>query len=72
MRILTITILIMSLFSKLFGGEEPEPKKEQAKDFPPVPEWKPEIVMPMEKVIDRFRYYTDENRTSSFSSTAPA
>lgn len=59
MRSLTIALLIMSLFSKLFGGEEPQPKKENDKAFPPVPEWKPEIVIPLEKVIDRFRYYTD-------------
>jgi hypothetical protein len=27
-------------------------------DFPPVPEWEPKIVMPTDRVIDRFRYYT--------------
>jgi len=43
----------MGLFSGLFGGEKPEKK------FPPVPAWEPEIAVPMDKVVERFRYYTD-------------
>jgi hypothetical protein len=49
----------MGLFSKLFGGGK-EPERE--KDFPPVPAWRPEIVLPLDKVIERFRYYTDGRR----------
>jgi len=33
-----------------------------SKDFPPVPEWRPSIVQPLEKIIDRFSYYTDGQR----------
>ena len=40
-----------------YGLPEAEPAKGQP--FPPVPAWEPEIVIPLEKVIDRFRYYTD-------------
>ena len=49
----------MGLFSGLFGGEKP---KDNKKSFPPVPAWEPEIVVPMDKVIDRFRYYTDGDK----------
>ena len=56
MRAITIAFLTMGLFSGLFGGEKP---KEEKKDFPPVPAWEPEIELPMDKIIDRFRYFTD-------------
>lgn len=56
MRAITIAFLTMGIFSGLFGGEKP---KEEKKDFPPVPAWEPEIELPMDKIIDRFRYFTD-------------
>lgn len=34
-------------------------KKEPEKVFPPVPAWKPEIVQPIEVVIDTLKYYSD-------------
>ena len=49
----------MGLFSKLFGDEKPE---EKPKDFPPVPAWQPNIEIPLETIIDRFRYYTDNKK----------
>jgi hypothetical protein len=41
------TILIMGLFSGLFGGEKPIEKK---KDFPSVPDWEPKIAVPIDKL----------------------
>lgn len=41
----------MGFFKGLFGQEK--------RDFPPVPDWEPRIVMPIDQVIDKFRYYTD-------------
>lgn len=38
--------------SKLFGKNE-EPV------FPPVPDWEPSIVVPLDRIIERFVYYTD-------------
>jgi hypothetical protein len=57
MRTVIIALFVMGLFSKLFGGEKPEDK-----NFPPVPAWQPDIRIPLEKVIDRFRYYTDNKK----------
>lgn len=38
-------------------------KREKAQPAaPPVPEWRPSIVQPLERVIDRFTYYTDGKR----------
>ncbi|MFH0727896.1 MAG: hypothetical protein V2B19_16340 [Pseudomonadota bacterium] len=33
-------------------------KKQPPRKFPPVPDWKPAIQQPMEKIVDRFLYYT--------------
>jgi hypothetical protein len=30
--------------------------------LPPVPKWRPNIAMPIERIIDRFKYYTDGKR----------
>jgi len=49
----------MGLFSNLFGGEKPADKP---KDFPPVPAWQPDIEVPLGKIIERFRYYTDNKK----------
>lgn len=48
----------MGHLSGVLGGENGDDKKE----FPPVPAWEPEIEVPMEKVIDRFRYYIDNGK----------
>ena len=48
--------IIMGLFSGLFGGDKPQDGK---KDIPPVPAWEPTIAVPIDKIIDRFRYYSD-------------
>jgi hypothetical protein len=44
-------VMMFKLFKKKTTPEEPE------KQFPPVPDWRPEIVQPLERVIDRFTYY---------------
>ena len=59
MRTIIIAFFVMGLFSKLLGGEKPEDKP---KDFPPVPVWQPDIKIPLEKIIERFRYYTDHKK----------
>lgn len=40
----------------------PWQKKESDKQFPPVPDWKPEFRPDNEDLIDRFSYYLDGNR----------
>lgn len=47
----------MGILSGLFGKSK-EPAKP---DFPPVPEWEPSIVAPIEKIIETFSYFTDGN-----------
>ena len=59
MRTIITLVFVMGLFSKLFGGEKPEDK---TKDFPPVPAWQPDIQVPLKKIIERFRYYTDNKK----------
>ena len=69
MRHFTHTLLIMGLFSGLFGcnkdkSSPPEPAKEEIhadsdESFPPVPEWEPDIDVPLDQIVDRFAYYTD-------------
>ncbi len=58
-RAVILALVLMGLFSKLFGDEKPADKP---KDFPPVPAWQPDIEMPLEKIVDRFRYYTDNKK----------
>jgi hypothetical protein len=43
----------MGLLTKLFGSKRDE------LEFPPVPEWKPDISLPQEVIAERFVYYTD-------------
>lgn len=50
---------LMGLFSKLFGRKDPD---EDPKQFPPVPAWEPDIDVPLEKILDRFRYYIDDKK----------
>ena len=45
----------MGLLSKLFGKNEPP-------SFPPVPDWKPDVAVPHDRIADRFTYYTDGQR----------
>ena len=54
-----MAVCLMGLFSKMFGGEKPVDKPKKS---PPVPEWQPDIEVPIVKVIDRFRYYTDNKK----------
>jgi hypothetical protein len=37
-------------------------KKKPAPNLPPVPEWKPDIPQPLERIIERLRHYTDGKR----------
>jgi hypothetical protein len=30
--------------------------------FPPVPKWRPSIVMPLDRIVERIRYYTNESK----------
>jgi hypothetical protein len=34
-------------------------RKEPKKTFPPVPEWKPDIRQPIESILEKIQYYTD-------------
>lgn len=38
------------------------PTRGQPKPFPPVPDWRPSITQPLDRIIDRIRYYTDGKR----------
>ena len=46
----------------LFKKKASEPPKPPTGRFPPVPDWRPSIVQPLENVEDRVRYYTDGKR----------
>lgn len=37
-------------------------KKEPPKRFPPVPDWQPSVVQPLDQIVDRVRHYTDGKR----------
>lgn len=39
-----------------------EPPKEPPKRFPPVPDWQPTIVQPLDRISDRIRYYTNGSK----------
>ena len=39
-----------------------QPPSEPSAKFPPVPDWQPSIVQPLESIEDRVRYYTDGKR----------
>lgn len=47
----------------MFGlfKKKPTPP-ERREQFPPVPDWRPEIHQPLEKVIERFAFYTNGTR----------
>ena len=44
----------------LFKKKQPPP--ERPKQFPPVPDWRPEIAQPVERIVERFRFYTNGTR----------
>lgn len=47
----------------LFKKKKPvDPPRGPTIQFPPVPDWKPAILQPLEKVEDRVRYYTNGNK----------
>lgn len=37
-------------------------KKAPRNQFPPVPKWRPAIEQPLERIVDRMRYYTNNKR----------
>ncbi len=37
-------------------------KKKPNADFPPVPEWRPTIHKPLEQIIERLKYYTNDKK----------
>ena len=41
-------------------------KKVPPKRFPPVPDWRPTIRQPLERIVDRMRYYTNDKRDLVF------
>lgn len=45
----------MGIISGLFGCK----KEKKDENFPPVPEWEPNILVPLDKVISTFSYYTN-------------
>ena len=47
----------------LFGlfKKKPQPP-ERREQFPPVPDWKPDIQQPLKKIIERFAFYTNGTR----------
>ncbi len=34
-------------------------KKQSSAKWPPVPKWRPDIVQPLDRIIERMRYYAD-------------
>jgi hypothetical protein len=47
----------------MFGlFKKKEPPQEPPTRFPPIPDWQPAIVQPIEQIVDRIRFYTDSKR----------
>ncbi len=44
----------------LFKKNQPPP--EPPRQFPPVPDWKPEIRQPLDSITERIRFYTNDSR----------
>ena len=44
----------MGLFDKIFN------KKEENKDFPPKPKWKPDLPIDLEMILEKAKYYTGQ------------
>lgn len=45
----------------MFGlfKKKKEPRREHPKRFPPVPDWRPTIAQPIDRIIERLRFYTN-------------
>ena len=47
----------------MFGFlKKKEPPREPPKRFPPVPDWRPSIVQPLDRIVERVRHYTNGKR----------
>ncbi len=44
----------------LFKKKQPPPERSNA--LPPVPDWRPEIIQPLERIVERWRFYTNGAR----------
>ncbi len=42
--------------------EKTQEPPQSPKQFPPVPDWKPELRQPIERIVERLRFYTDCKR----------
>lgn len=45
----------------LFGARAPA-RAAEPNDFPPVPKWRPSFGQPLDQIVERLRYYTDQKR----------
>ena len=55
-------MLVFGLFKKAPPPPPPTPPSppmEPPKRFPPIPEWQPTLQQPVDRIVDRMRYYTD-------------
>lgn len=44
----------------MFGlFKKKEPSEKSPERFPPVPDWRPSVVQPLDRIAERIRYYTD-------------
>ena len=47
----------------MFGlFKKKEPPQEPPKRFPPVPDWRPDIIQPIDQIVERLRFYTNGKR----------
>ena len=47
----------------MFGlFKKSESPKKPSTQFPPVPDWRPTISQPLDRIVDRVRYYTDKTK----------
>ena len=47
----------------MFGiFKKKEPPQEPPKKMPPVPEWRPDIRQPVDEIVERIRFYTNQQR----------
>lgn len=47
----------------MFGiFKKEEPPQEPPKSMPPVPKWRPDIHLPVDKIVERIRFYTNQQR----------
>ncbi len=49
--------------SILFGPfKKKQPPTEPPRQFPPAPDWKPNIALPLDRIAERIRFYTNSSR----------